>query len=215
MIGGAFALRAHTNIRRDTKDLDIFCRPGDFHRLMNHLRGKGFNTTVVDHRWLGKAYLTDEDGHYADIIFATATGSPHVSDDWVERARPAQFFGLDVKVLAPEELIFCKAYIQDRERFDGADVNHLILKTGRSLDWKRLLNHLDRHWELLFAVLLNFMFVYPTERDIVPRWLIDELMSRLSDAMELTYKPDQISRGPLLSRTQYKVDARWGYKTIS
>jgi hypothetical protein len=182
---------------------------------MAHLTENGFNTSVIDNRWLGKAFLTDGDGYYADIIFATATGTPHVADDWIDNAQRAQFFGLNVRVMAPEELIFCKAYIQDRERFDGADVNHLLLKTGRGLDWRRLLNHMDRHWELLFSVLLNFVFVYPTERDIVPRWLIDELMSRLKDSFELTYKPDQISRGPLLSRTQYKVDARWGFKTIS
>jgi hypothetical protein len=215
MIGGAFALGAYTTIRRETKDLDLFCRPGDFHRLMNSLRAGGFHTSVVDQRWLGKAYLREGAEHYADIIFATASGTPHVADDWIERSRPHQLFGLPVRILAPEELIFCKAYVQDRERFDGADVNHLLLKTGRKLDWQRLLGHMDRHWELLFSVLLNFIFVYPTERDIIPRWLVEELVSRLTAAGELSYKPDQISRGPLLSRTQYKVDARWGFKTIT
>jgi hypothetical protein len=214
-VGGAFALRAHTGIRRETKDLDVFCRPGDFHRMMNHLNEAGFNTEVIDHRWLGKAFLTDAEGYYADIIFATASGAFRVSDEWVDNARTAQFFGFDVKVLAPEELLLSKVYVQDRERYDGADVNHVILKTGRHLDWPRLLNQLDHHWELFFSVLLNFIFVYPSEREIVPTWLLEELASRVKHASELSYKPDRITRGHLLSRKQYKVDARWGYKTIT
>ena len=34
---------------------------------------------------------------------------------------------------------------------------------------------MEPHWEVLLTHLLNFRFVYPTERDLVPRWLMEEL----------------------------------------
>jgi hypothetical protein len=31
---------------------------------------------------------------------------------------------------------------------------------------------LELYWEVLLINILNFRFVYPTERDLIPRWLI-------------------------------------------
>ena len=38
---------------------------------------------------------------------------------------------------------------------------------------------MELYWEVMLIHLLNFRFIYPTERDCVPRWLFDELMERL------------------------------------
>ncbi len=63
--------------------------------------------------------------------------------------------------------------MQNRERFDGADVNHLMLKQGKSMDWKKILYRLDQHWHLLLAEIILFQFVYPADyHDIIPKWLI-------------------------------------------
>ena len=58
-------------------------------------------------------------------------------------------------------------------------------------------------WELFFAVLLNFRFVFPSNRDIVPAWLMSELIERLQRQLEMPIPHDNICRGPLLSRTNY------------
>ena len=38
----------------------------------------------------------------------------------------------------PEEMIWSKAFVQERERFDGADVLHVFRTLGRTLSWDRL-----------------------------------------------------------------------------
>jgi hypothetical protein len=92
----------------------------------------------------------------------------------------------------------------ERERFDGADVYHLIAAKGQSLDWKRLLVRFGEHWRVLLGHLVFFTFVYPRERDRVPKWVLDELLGR----MESGRKPEElpVCNGTLLSREQYIVD---------
>ena len=59
----------------------------------------------------------------------------------------------------------------------------MILKCHDQIDWKMLLSHMELYWEVLLMALLNFRFVYPSERHLVPRWLMEELLARLNDQM--------------------------------
>ncbi len=214
MLGGAFAMFHHTGIFRDTKDLDIFCKPSDYPRILKFFADKGYETDLYDVRWLCKVYKGE---YFIDIIFDTVNNICTVDDTWLEHATRGNFVGVDVRLLAPEELIFCKIYVQNRERYDGADVNHVILKSGKDLDWKRLLRRLDPHWHILLAQLLQFQFVYPSEyHDIIPRWLFDELMRRAHEQYDLPPAYEKVCRGPMIDQTQYEVDIKtWNYKTYT
>jgi hypothetical protein len=44
-------------------------------------------------------------------------------------------------------MIWSKAFIMERERFDGADVMHLIHENANRLDWNRLLERFGQHGE--------------------------------------------------------------------
>src|SRR5215204_4028229 len=168
MVGGAFAMFHYTGIYRDTKDLDIFCKPSDYPRILKFFADKGYETDLYDIRWLCKVYKGD---YFIDIIFDTVNNICRVDDTWLQKATRARFVGVDVLLLPPEELVFCKLYVNNRERFDGADVNHIWLKTGENFDWKRLLTRMDPHWHVLLAHLLMFQFIYPSDyRYIVPKW---------------------------------------------
>src|SRR5690606_34496361 len=80
------------------------------------------------------------------------------------------------------ELIWCKIYVQNRERNDSADINHILLKYGKNVNWELLLQRLDPHWHLLLAQLLTFQFVYPSDyRDIIPKCLFDQLIERAQE----------------------------------
>ena len=68
LIGGAWALRYHTGINRDTKDLDIFCTAGEYPRILKYLIQQGFKTELTDARWIAKAF---KDEHFIDFIFNT------------------------------------------------------------------------------------------------------------------------------------------------
>ncbi|QBQ54070.1 hypothetical protein [Nitrosococcus wardiae] len=71
---------------------------------------------------------------------------------------------------------------------------------------------MEQHWQLLLSALVNFQFVYPTDRDIVPGWLITELLDRYKQLMKMPLPYRKVCRGPLLSHSQYEIDQReWGY----
>jgi hypothetical protein len=210
LLGGAFALFHHTGIYRDTKDLDIFCRSSDYPKILKYFSDKGYKTELTDVRWLAKVFKGE---YFIDIIFDTVNNICTVDDGWFLNAATGTFADMPVKFLSAEELIWCKIYVQNRERFDGADVNHVILKTGKNLDWKRVLSRMERHWHILLAQVLMFQFVYPADyNQTIPRWLFDELMRRAHEQYDVPASVARICRGPIIDQTQYGVDIReWGY----
>ena len=56
-----------------------------------------------------------------------------------------------MRIVGPTELIWSKAFIQLRHRYDGADVVHVILKQSDQIDWRRLLDYMEVHWEVLLV----------------------------------------------------------------
>ena len=109
-----------------------------------------------------------------------------------------------VRLSPVEEMIWSKAFIQERERFDGADVLHLLRETGPSLDWPRLLMRFGDYWRVLLSHLILFGFVYPDKRHNIPAWVTDELVRRLS--VSRTNLTNDVCYGTLLSREQYLHD---------
>jgi hypothetical protein len=98
----------------------------------------------------------------------------------------------------------------ERERFDGADVVHLLHARAPVLDWVRLRYRFGPHWRVLFAHLVLFGFIYPHDRNQVPRWLMDELLSRLAQELAEPAPATRVCGGTLLSREQYLVDIEHG-----
>jgi predicted nucleotidyltransferase len=211
MLGGGFAMYHYTGIERDLKDLDIFCKPSEYPKILKILSEKGYQTELTDVRWLAKIF---NGIHYIDLIFDTVNNICTVDDSWYSNATEGEYEGLTVKFLPVEELIWCKLYVQNRERYDGADINHMLLKKGADLDWKRLLFRIDPHWHLLLSQLLIFQFVYPADyRKIIPKWLFDELMERAKEQYDIPQAVEKVCRGPIIDQTQYETDIKlWNYK---
>ena len=110
------------------------------------------------------------------------------------------------------EFVWSKMFVQDRLRYDGADVAHMILKRHEQIDWRRLLNHMELHWEVLLMHLLNFRYIYPSERDSVPQWLFDELLERLGVQNSIPPPGMRVCRGRIFSPRDYKTDVNeWGF----
>jgi hypothetical protein len=98
----------------------------------------------------------------------------------------------------------------ERERFDGADVLHLILRAGPTLDWDHLCERFAGHERVLVAHLILFTYAYPNELGIVPRGVMKRLMAAPN---RRGVSGIRLCRGTLLSRAQYLVDIRqWGYR---
>ena len=210
LVGGAYAMQTYADVVRETKDLDVFCKSGDHPRLLHALGDAGFATEITDATWLAKAF---EGEYYVDLIFGAANGASTVDDSWFEHGHSATVAGRSVTLVSPEDQIWQKCFVQDRARYDGADIAHIIRKSGPSLDWQRLLTRMEAHWELLFAHLVLFRYIYPAERHTVPQWVLEEMQSRLTAQFGLPEPAEAICRGPLLSKTQYTVDIQqWGYR---
>ena len=213
LIGGAFAIRQYTGISRNTKDIDVFCKAGDYQDVLKLFVDHGLEVEVTDARWLAKVF---KDGYFIDIIFSTSNNLCPVDDSWFTNSCQGNMFGVTVNCVAPEDLIWCKSYIQDRGRYDGADVLHLILRHGKKMDWNRLLHRLENHWHLLLAHLLNFQFVYPSDRDIIPRWLFDELLIKAKEQFDLPPSENKVCLGPIIDHSSYEIDIKeWGYKVVT
>jgi hypothetical protein len=76
------------------------------------------------------------------------------------------------------------------------------------IDWKRLLGYMDQYWEVLLGHILSFRFIYPSEREIIPRWLLDELLGRLNNQLSLPTPKEKVCRGRLLSPKDYVMDIK-------
>ncbi len=212
LLAGTYAVSAYTGISRPTKDLDIFCKAGDFNRILAHFKAQGYEIEVEDDRWLGKVRRGE---HFFDVIFAGSNGTMPIGDQWFENARQMDFNGHKVRIIAPTELIWSKCFVQLRHRYDGADVAHVILRAPDLIDWHRLLGHMEVHWEVLLIHLLNFRWIYPTERDKVPDWLMDELLDRLAAQRQLPLPQMKICRGRMFSRIDFEIDVKeWGFADV-
>jgi hypothetical protein len=209
LVGGAYAFAWYTGIVRHTKDIDLFLRPADIGRAEEALEAAGYRTETTFSHWLAKAFC---DGDFIDLIYSSGNGACPVDDDWFAHAVEAEVLGEPARLAPPEEMIWQKAYIMERERFDGADVAHLLLACGGALDWPRLLARFGPHWRVLFAHLVLFGFIYPSERECVPAEVLGGLADRWR-AEEAAPPPEgALFRGGLLSRSQYLADLqRWGY----
>jgi hypothetical protein len=201
LIGGAYAFARYTGIERHTKDLDIFVRSVDFAGTLRALETAGYQVEVTFPHWLGKAFCGE---FYVDVIHSSGNSVARVDDEWFANAPRDTLFGMPVRLAPREEMIWSKAFVQERERFDGADVAHLILACTPQLDWERLLRRFGPNWRVLLAHLVLFGFVYPGERDRVPAWVLHELTRRLD--LDTAPAVERICRGTLLSRQQYLTD---------
>lgn len=211
LVGGAYAYARYTGIERHTKDFDIFIREEDFDRAAKAFADAGYRSELTFPHWLGKAYGNGED--FVDLIFSAGNGVARVDDRWFEHAIKDQVFGVDTELIPAEEMIWSKGLIMERERFDGADVAHVIRAVGDKLDWNRLLERFGPFWRALYAHLVMFGFIYPSDREKVPARVMDELTRRVQDETKAGNADDKVCYGTIVSRQQYLKDiGEWDYE---
>lgn len=211
VIGGAFAIHHHTGIWRTTKDLDLFLEPDAIPEAFDRLRAIGFATSVEDPVWLAKARRGE---HFVDLITGVGNACLTVESSWIDRAIPEIVLGIPCRVLAAEETLATKCFVAFRERFDGADIIHLVRACGPSLDWERILALMNGHWELLYWALVLYAYVYPAHTDMVPRAIWDNLSRRF---MERALHPDRTApfRGSLVDPRMFAINVQeWGERNL-
>lgn len=214
LVGGGYGLTQHTGMERRSRDLDLFLCAGEVGRAMEVLDDRDWDTQLTHPHWLAK--VKHRTG-CADLIFSSGNGLAPVEDEWFDYATSFELLGVEVRLCPAEEMIWQKAFVMERERFDGADVLHLVLARGSSLDWSRLLRRFLAHEEVLLAHLLLFRYVYPGFAEQIPAGAMAQLSARLSGqkATAPLAGESPLCRGTYLSRSQYLTDIRnWGFRDV-
>jgi len=210
LVGGAYAFARYSGIARHTKDFDVFLRGRDRCRALDALSAAGFRTEVTYPHWLGKAFCGE---YFIDLITNSGNGIGPVDESWFEHAVPVEILGELVGLCPPEETLWSKAFIMERNRFDGADVNHILRAHAGRMDWHRLLERFGPHWRVLLSHLTLFGYVYPAERGRIPVWVMRELFGRLRAEVDESPPNGRVCCGTLLAAVQYLPDVeRWGYQ---
>jgi hypothetical protein len=210
LVGGAYALARYTGIERHTKDIDVFLQERDCERALQVLAADGCRTEVTFPHWLAKAYCGTD---LVDLIFSSGNAVAIVDDEWFEHAVPGQVLDTPVQLCPPEEMIWSKSFVWERERFDGADIAHLLRACGDRLDWNRMLGRFADDWRVLLTHLILYGFIYPAERARIPPWVMRKLIDRLYGELDHGASTDKLCQGTLISRAQYLIDIEtWGYR---
>lgn len=210
LVGGAYSFSRYTGIERHTKDFDVFLREEDAPRALESLARAGYCTELTFPHWLGKAFSGDS---FVDIIYGSGNGVARVDDLWFTHSTKSVVLDIPALLCPVEETIWSKAFVMERERYDGADIAHLLRARATDLDWSRLLRRFGPHWRVLLSYLTLFGFVYPAERDFIPRWVLDRLVAELQHESHTPPPEDKLCLGTLFSRAQYLVDVEnWDYQ---
>jgi hypothetical protein len=210
MVGGAYAFERYTGIARYTKDFDMFVRATDCDAVLEVLASLGCRTERTFPHWLAKAHLSDL---FIDVIYSAGSGIAVVDEEWFQYAEKGTVLDVPALLIPAEEMIWSKAFVQERERYDGADIMHLLHCRAEKLDWKRLLWRFGPDWRVLLSYVVLFGFVYPSRRNSVPSRVVEALTARLRREASLDPPQEKVCRGTLLSRAQYLLDvSEWGYE---
>lgn len=175
-LGGAFALATYTGHWRNTKDLDFYILPRDRDAMVDLLTYLGlsdyYDQQPYDRGWIYRAHQGDV---IIDAIWSMANYRVEVDEAWLSGDPEMIIRGEYLRILPPEELLWSKLYVLQRDRCDWTDTLNLIYSVGPALDWRHLLNRLAEDAPLLSGVLSIFTWLCPGRAQLLPLWLWEQL----------------------------------------
>lgn len=134
---------------RWTHDIDVFVRPDTAGRALHVLERAGYETEETDPMWLFKSW---KDGVLVDLIFRSV-GGYYLDEDMLERSSTAEFKGVPIRVLPPEDLLVIKAAAH-REDCPYHWFDAVALLASQEMDWDYLLDRARRAIRRVLSLLL-------------------------------------------------------------
>ena len=172
MLGGGFALAAYTGRWRNTKDIDFYILPQHRQTFVDAMTSAGFgdyyDQLAYDRGWIYRSFC---DGTIVDLIWAMANRRTQAAESWFKNATDLTVRGEKLKVIAPEELLWCKMYVLQRDHSDWPDVWNLVHAVGPDMDWSRVLRHVGDDAPVLRALLTLFTWLSPRRAAELPEGL--------------------------------------------
>lgn len=149
VVGGGIAVWAYGR-RRETKDIDVFCKKPVADDILAVLRKKGFRTEHSDERWLYKAFRGDA---MVDVIFENTRGKG-TDDLMLDNARFKQINGHRFKVMSPEDLIYIKIISLIENSPHWADAYSIVLNNYEDINWQYLVDRSKNEARIILSFLL-------------------------------------------------------------
>jgi hypothetical protein len=175
-LGGGLAVSVYTGKGRYTKDLDLYVLPEHRDRAVQIVTRCGmadyFDTNPYDRDWI---YRACKDDAIVDSIWAMANKRATVDAGWLERGPLVRMFDQEFRVIPPEELIWSKLYVLQRDRCDWPDILNMICATGKDLDWNHLIRRVAEDLPLVKGLVSVFSWVSPDRAALLPRWIWHQL----------------------------------------
>jgi len=191
LIGGAFGLACHTGRWRNTKDIDFFVLADHREGFIDALTKAGFvdyfETLAYDRSWIYRGILH---GTIVDIIWDTPNHRCAVDERWIAHALRVELRGESLLAIPPEELLFIKAFVLQKDRCDWSDLFNLLCFQVGHLDWDRLIARFGPELPLLRGILNVFAWLCPVEASQIPV----EIRARLGVEIVLPENPAEATR---------------------
>lgn len=203
-LGGSFALTAYIGGCRKTKDLDVYVKPNDRESMIGILADHGledyYQIAPYDRGWI---YRSHSGELIVDVIWGMANRRAEVDDGWIAGGPKVDLWGERVRMVPPEEILWGKLYVLQRDRCDWPDIFNLIHETGADLDWRHLLDRMKDDAPLLMGAMNVFAWLFPERARDLPEFL------RFAMAAASAAQPDpELRRVRLLdSRPWFRPDS--------
>lgn len=184
-VGGGPAYSEYSKRHRWTKDLDFFIKATDVNAMKEIMAELGFvdyfDQEEYDRSWIYRGF---KDGVILDIIWTMPNHRMVVDDLWLTRGITVKLWDMRLRLLSPEELLWSKIYVMQRDRTDWPDLLNLVHTCADKLDWKHLCNRLGEDVLLLGALLFVYKWMCPGGARRLPEWLWSEIRSAEKDGKE-------------------------------
>jgi hypothetical protein len=168
VIGGGIATIVYTGRPRRSKDLDIFLTEDDRERMIQVTSDCGlhdlYDEQPYDRKWI---YRSHTDSTIVDVIWMMANQRSRVDRSWLDGPE-IEIDGLHLRLAPPEEILWAKLYILQRDRCDWPDALNILYVMGPELDWDRLKKRLGADTPLLAALLSVFAWLCPARARELP-----------------------------------------------
>ena len=174
-IGGGLAAATYAGQWRDTKDIDLYIRKQDRDEVITMLTELGledyFDQKAYDRNWI---YRSWQHGAIVDAMWAMANQRASVDDHWFSGPE-VRVENLRFRLVPPEEMIWSKLYVLQRDRSDWPDVLAMLYSIGSEINWHRLIERLTEDSALLGSILTVFAWICPARARELPDWIWGKL----------------------------------------
>ncbi len=206
-VGGGLAAMTYAGLWRNTKDIDLYILQRDRERMVQLLLDLGledyYEKLAYDRRWIYRSYHADT---IVDLMWGMANQRAWVDEDWL-RGPEVEADDVRFRLLPPEEALWTKLYVLQRDRCDWPDAFNLLCGVGSELDWKRIFRLLGTDARLLAGLLCAYAWLSPDGARQLPDSIWTELGIR---------QPEEEGTAALTQRRAGLLDSRpWFADTAS